>query len=106
MVKPNPSVHTFSAHLMLIIQAKSISSNGNTILAVRFFEFAFFREFLMASTSDGDVTKLLAKGNPEKKLKWAFKMYDIDSNGSVDRQEMLKIIEVSDDCLRLVLLIR
>jgi Ca2+-binding EF-hand superfamily protein len=37
---------------------------------------------------------ILAKGNPEKKLKWAFKMYDIDSNGSVDRQEMLKIIEV------------
>ncbi len=36
----------------------------------------------------------LAKGNPEKKLKWAFKMYDIDSNGSIDRQEMLKIIEV------------
>ena len=35
-----------------------------------------------------------AKGNPEKKLKWAFKMYDIDSNGGVDRQEMLKIIEV------------
>ena len=37
---------------------------------------------------------ILAKGNPEKKLKWAFKMYDIDSNGSIDRQEMLKIIEV------------
>jgi Ca2+-binding EF-hand superfamily protein len=39
-------------------------------------------------------SSFLAKGNPEKKLKWAFKMYDIDSNGSVDRQEMLKIIEV------------
>lgn len=37
----------------------------------------------------------LAKGNPEKKLKWAFKMYDIDSNGSIDRSEMLKIIEVN-----------
>jgi Ca2+-binding EF-hand superfamily protein len=36
----------------------------------------------------------IAKGNPEKKLKWAFKMYDIDSNGSIDRSEMLKIIEV------------
>ena len=36
----------------------------------------------------------LAKGNPENKLKWAFKMYDIDSNGIIDRQEMLKIIEV------------
>jgi hypothetical protein len=38
----------------------------------------------------------LAKGNPEKKLKWAFKMYDIDSNGSIDRSEMLKIIEVNE----------
>jgi Ca2+-binding EF-hand superfamily protein len=37
---------------------------------------------------------VLAKGDPEKKLKWAFKMYDIDANGSIDRQEMLKIIEV------------
>ena len=37
---------------------------------------------------------ITAKGDPEKKLKWAFKMYDIDSNGSIDRQEMLKIIEV------------
>jgi Ca2+-binding EF-hand superfamily protein len=41
-----------------------------------------------------NMSYFLAKGNPEKKLKWAFKMYDIDSNGSVDRQEMLKIIEV------------
>lgn len=24
-------------------------------------------------------------------------MYDIDSNGSIDRQEMLKIIEVNND---------
>ena len=40
------------------------------------------------------LVRRLAKGNPEKKLKWAFKMYDIDSNGSIDRQEMLKIIEV------------
>jgi Ca2+-binding EF-hand superfamily protein len=42
----------------------------------------------------GMFLSILAKGNPEKKLKWAFKMYDIDSNGSIDRQEMLKIIEV------------
>ncbi|CAF5171410.1 unnamed protein product, partial [Rotaria magnacalcarata] len=42
---------------------------------------------------------ITAKGNPEKKLKWAFKMYDIDSNGSIDRQEMLKIIESIYDLL-------
>lgn len=70
--------------------------------------FFFSREFLMAINITGELknsfvsnwTKvnelisILAKGNPEKKLKWAFKMYDIDSNGSIDRQEMLKIIEV------------
>ncbi|CAF1239329.1 unnamed protein product, partial [Didymodactylos carnosus] len=49
-------------------------------------------EFLMA-------INITAKGNPEKKLKWAFKMYDIDSNGSIDRQEMLKIIESIYDLL-------
>ncbi|CAF1472386.1 unnamed protein product [Adineta ricciae] len=51
-----------------------------------------FKEFLMA-------INITAKGNPEKKLKWAFKMYDIDSNGSIDRQEMLKIIESIYDLL-------
>ncbi|UJR21833.1 hypothetical protein I4U23_024907 [Adineta vaga] len=51
-----------------------------------------FKEFLMA-------INITAKGNPEKKLKWAFKMYDIDSNGSVDRQEMLRIIESIYDLL-------
>ncbi|CAF3616956.1 unnamed protein product [Rotaria socialis] len=51
-----------------------------------------FKEFLMA-------INITAKGNPEKKLKWAFKMYDIDSNGSIDRQEMLRIIESIYDLL-------
>ncbi|CAF0956195.1 unnamed protein product [Adineta steineri] len=71
-----------------------------------------FKEFLMAINITGkllfDIFRIfylneyqnyLAKGNPEKKLKWAFKMYDIDSNGSVDRQEMLRIIESIYDLL-------
>lgn len=56
-----------------------------------FFVFVLFlQEFLLAI----DVT---SSGTPEEKLKWAFRMYDVDGNGVIDIQEMTKIVQVSFD---------
>lgn len=50
--------------------------------------FIILQEFLLAI----DVT---SSGTPEEKLKWAFRMYDVDGNGVIDIQEMTKIVQVS-----------
>lgn len=51
-----------------------------------------FSEFLIAIS-------VTAQGDARKKLILAFKMYDVDRNGSVDKKEMRKIIEAIYDLL-------
>jgi Ca2+-binding EF-hand superfamily protein len=46
------------------------------------------QEFLLA-------INVTSSGTAEQKLKWAFRMYDIDGNGHIDLKEMIKIIKVT-----------
>lgn len=38
---------------------------------------------------------MVLKGKVEQKLRWYFKLYDVDGNGCIDRAELLTIIRVS-----------
>jgi len=44
-----------------------------------------FKEFLLA-------INITSAGKPEEKLEWAFQMYDINSDGTIERCEMVEII--------------
>ncbi|KAI6202872.1 Neuronal calcium sensor 2 [Aphelenchoides besseyi] len=47
---------------------------------------------LISKSSCSPLTSL-HQVHPNKKLEWAFRMYDIDGNGTIDEKEMIKIIE-------------
>nr|CDS26583.1 neuronal calcium sensor [Hymenolepis microstoma] len=45
-----------------------------------------FNEFLLA-------INITSGGQPKEKLEWAFQMYDIDGNGTIEKKEMTEIIK-------------
>ena len=47
-----------------------------------------FKEFLLA-------INITSAGKPEEKLEWAFQMYDINADGTIEKKEMVEIISVS-----------
>ena len=51
-----------------------------------------FNEFLLAVT-------ISSSGTPEEKLKWAFKLYDINGDGVINRCEMIIVVEAMFEML-------
>jgi len=51
-----------------------------------------FVEFLLA-------INITSSGTPEEKLKWVFKLYDVDGNGTISQNEMTKVVQSMYDML-------
>ena len=49
-------------------------------------------EFLLA-------INITSSGTPEEKLKWVFKLYDVDGNGTISQNEMTKVVQSMYDML-------
>ena len=48
-----------------------------------------FKEFLCT-------VNLATNGTVDEKLKWAFRLYDIDDNGYVTKEEVIQFVKVSE----------
>ena len=48
-----------------------------------------FKEFLLA-------INITSAGKPEQKLEWAFQMYDVNGDGTIEPSEMCEIITVNN----------
>ena len=56
----------------------------------------FFQEFLMAL----DVTSCR---DEREKLQWAFRLYDVDSSGSINREEVLAIMGTLEEVIEVAI---
>ena len=53
-------------------------------------------EISIQRSSSGLLTNVLLNIQDEEKLRWSFRLYDMDNNGVIDIEEMVVIIETLD----------
>ena len=73
MLSPSGNVEQFCDH---VFRAFDTDKNG----------YIDFKEFLLA-------LDICSNGTVEEKLKWAYKLYDVDGDGVINQEEMTKIVQ-------------
>jgi len=76
---PSGNVETFSENIF-----RTFDTNKNGTVG--------FREFMLA-------LHVTSKGSPEDKLRLAFRMYDVDGNGTIELAEMKRVVGAVYDML-------
>ncbi|NP_001087916.1 guanylate cyclase activator 1A L homeolog [Xenopus laevis] len=72
---------------------KNLSPASNQYIKEMFNTFDFNKDGYMDFMEYVAALSLVLKGKVEQKLKWYFKLYDVDGNGCIDRGELLNIIK-------------
>ncbi|PIO26879.1 hypothetical protein AB205_0067350 [Aquarana catesbeiana] len=72
---------------------KNLSPASNQYIEQMFDTFDFNKDGYMDFMEYVAALSLVLKGKVEQKLRWYFKLYDVDGNGCIDRGELLNIIK-------------
>ncbi|KAM3935437.1 guanylyl cyclase-activating protein 1 [Leptodactylus fuscus] len=72
---------------------KNLSPASNEYIEQMFDTFDFNKDGYMDFMEYVAALSLVLKGKVEQKLRWYFKLYDVDGNGCIDRGELLNIIK-------------
>ncbi|XP_078497402.1 guanylyl cyclase-activating protein 1 [Lissotriton helveticus] len=72
---------------------KNLSPDANEYIEQMFNTFDFNQDGYMDFMEYVAALSLVLKGKVEQKLRWYFKLYDVDGNGCIDRGELLNIIK-------------
>ncbi|XP_048354337.1 guanylyl cyclase-activating protein 1 [Sphaerodactylus townsendi] len=72
---------------------KNLSPSSNKYIEQMFETFDFNKDGYIDFMEYVAALSLVLKGKVEQKLRWYFKLYDVDGNGCIDRDELLNIIK-------------
>uniref|UniRef100_A0A8C5XDK9 Guanylyl cyclase-activating protein 1 n=1 Tax=Microcebus murinus TaxID=30608 RepID=A0A8C5XDK9_MICMU len=74
---------------------KNLSPSASQYVEQMFETFDFNKDGYIDFMEYVAALSLVLKGKVEQKLRWYFKLYDVDGNGCIDRDELLTIIRVT-----------
>ncbi|KAG9345852.1 hypothetical protein JZ751_009008, partial [Albula glossodonta] len=73
---------------------RGLEPDANAYIEEMFYTFDMNKDGYMDFMEYVAALSLIMRGKMEHKLRWYFKLYDVDGNGCIDREELFNIIKV------------